>query len=96
MKDLYSMFTFEPLHNLHLGVFILVKNCLIQHLSSGEAYSDPDGPSGKPKPLSLLKMSLLRALNDVFAHVEKIYALPGLHVNFAKEMKRHSLTVSLQ
>lgn len=89
--DLYSIFTFEPLHKFHLGVSRLLKNCLIQYLSSEKMYSHPDGPSGKQKRVSLLKTPLFRACNSILAQIEEKYALPGLHVNFAKREKSAQL-----
>lgn len=91
VEDLYSMFTFEPLHNLHLGVSRLLKTCLVQYLSSDEIYSHPCGPNGKRKRLSSVRMALLRACNAILAHVEEKYALPGLHVDFAKTGKTTQL-----
>lgn len=34
-KDVHSTFTFEPLHNFHLGTSNLLKRCFVNYLSSG-------------------------------------------------------------
>lgn len=47
--DLYSIFMFELLHNLHFGVSSFLKPCLIQYLCSDENYSHPGGLSGVPR-----------------------------------------------
>lgn len=50
-------------------------------------WSHPIGPPGKQKHLSLLGTLLLKAFNSILANIEKKYALPGLHVSFAKREK---------
>lgn len=48
-------------------------------------YSDPLGPARKRGKLILLNMTIQRACNVVLALFEKRYALPGLHLSFAKK-----------
>lgn len=91
MEDLYSIFTFEPMRNFYPGVSNLSRNCLVQYISFEDVSSHPSGPSAREKRLSLLRMSLQRACNDILSHFEKQYALPGFHVNFAKTGKRAHL-----
>lgn len=45
----------------------------------------PLGLAGKQRKQSLLKTSLLKTYNEIQAHVEQKYALPGLHEDFAKK-----------
>lgn len=33
VKNICSMFTFEPLHNLHLGMSRFLKTCVVQYFS---------------------------------------------------------------
>lgn len=47
LENLYWIFTFEPYHNLHLVMSILLRTCLTQFLSSNDTSSHPEGPSRK-------------------------------------------------
>lgn len=91
MGNLYSMFTFEPMHNLHLGVLKRLKNCLNQYFLCKVAYTHPAGPSRKQKRLDLLSAFLLRAYTSILALIKKEYALLGLHVNFARRKRTSQL-----
>lgn len=96
MGDLNSRLTFEPLHNLHLEVFKLLKSFFIHYLSSEDVYSHSAGPSGKQKRLRLRKSLLLGACYRILGLIEELYTLPELHVSFAKREKQHSLMVCSQ
>lgn len=52
-ENLYSVFTFQPLHKLYLGVSKLLKSRLDQCLSFEDVYGHPAGPSEMQKRLSL-------------------------------------------
>lgn len=85
VKNLYSMFMFESLHNLHLGVSKLLKLFLAQYLSSHETCGHLRGPAGRQKSLSLVRLSLLKSCSDILSHIEEKYSALGLHVNFSKK-----------
>lgn len=61
VENLYSIFTFEPLHKLHLGRSRLMTTCMVQHLSSYDTYSNPGGLLGKQKRLSSVEAPLIKA-----------------------------------
>lgn len=73
MKNFYSIFSFELLHNLHLGV---LKNFIAQYLSSEGLKSHSTGQLGKRIRMSLLKWPLLRACNGLPTQIEENCGLP--------------------
>lgn len=82
-SDVYSMFTFETLHNLHLGWSKLLKFCYICYLSSEQVMTHRPG---KPdKPASSMKNSVLRAVNSMLTEIQTKYPMPGRNVDFAKK-----------
>lgn len=83
MEHSYSILSFKPSHNLHLGELKLLSNCVILYSSSEGVFSHPNAPSGTQNRLSLTKMHLLKAITDFPAHLEEKCALPGLYVSFA-------------
>lgn len=85
MEDMSSIFRFEQLHNLHLGVPRLLKSCLIQCLSCDDVYRGPPGLAGERRKLSLLKIWLFEACSGILVHVEERYALPRLPATFARK-----------
>ena len=82
--DLYSIFTFEPLHNLFLGVSKLLKVCMIQYMSSAELYTKNPGRGKRPRLFSSIRTSVLRGCNTVLAEFQKYYVMPGVKVDFSK------------
>lgn len=84
LEDLYSIFTSEAFHRHYVKVSKLLKNCLIQYLSSEKICSSTAGPSGEQKRLRLLKMPLMTACHGILAHNEKKFALPKSRLSFAK------------
>lgn len=85
MRDLYSLFTSEPLHSLHLEIFKVLQSCFIQYLSCNDVLSHPPRPTRKRKKLKSLKVSLLEARNGILARLEEKYALSRLHINFSEK-----------
>lgn len=83
IKDLYELFTFEPLHSLHVVVTKLFKNSLKHYLSCGDIYSHPARPSEKQKRQRLLEISLRSPCNGILVHFEDKYLLQEPHVSFA-------------
>lgn len=82
--DLYSIFTFEPLHNLFLGVLKFVKTCMIQYVSSNDLYTKHSGRGKRPRMFSSIRTSVLRGCNTALAEFQKYYVMPGVKVDFSK------------
>lgn len=83
--DVYSIFTFESLHNLHLGISKLLKNCILQRMASDMLTTFPDGPPSKQKKMISHRSKLLMATNAILADIQKNYPAPGLQVDFSKK-----------
>lgn len=54
--SLISIFTFEPLYNLHLVIFKFVKERTIGYLSSDRSRSNPDMAQSRRRPLCSLQI----------------------------------------
>lgn len=55
LPELYSIFTLEPLQNLFLGVYNLVKFFMIQYMSSSELSIKENGPRTKPRLFNYIR-----------------------------------------
>lgn len=58
--------------------------------SSKDIYNHSTKPSRKQNKMSLLDSSLLRACEDILAHVEEKCALRGRHVSLAKQREKRA------
>lgn len=87
IEGLNSILEFETLHSLYRKASRLSAMRLFQYLLSKNVYSRPARPAEKQERVSLLKVPVIRACNEVLAHNQKQYALPGLHVHFAQREK---------
>lgn len=85
LEDRYYVFTFKLLQNLHLEESRLLRSCFVHCLSFKDEYSPPLGPAEKRRKLCSLGLSLLRARDEILAHVAERCALRGLHMNSAKK-----------
>lgn len=70
VPDLYSIFTFEPLHNLFLGVSKLLKHCFFLYLSSENLTTQPTGSHTGPPLFSSVKTAVLRGCNSVLSQFQ--------------------------
>ena len=76
--DLYSIFSFEPLHNLHLGISKDIKRMIFERLST-EDLQDARGNLFK-----FIRKSVVQWANAFLALLEKEYPTSCLHVEFSK------------
>jgi len=91
VPGVYSMFTFESLHNLHLGISKLLKNCFLEFLQSNQVMTWPNGTRKQKKVLSSQRSNVLKAANAILAEIEKKYPATGIHVDFSKKEKTAQL-----
>ena len=91
MEDIYSMFTFESLHNLHLGVSKQMKQCLSEYFNSSIPCHAIHQTRKPPRPISSYRMNILRAVNSILATIEKDFGAPGLHIDFSKHERSTQL-----
>ena len=76
--DLYSIFSFEPLHNLHLGISKDIKRMIFERLSS------EDLQDAREKSFKFIRKPVLRGANAFLALLVKEYPTTCLHVDFSK------------
>lgn len=79
----YSLFTFEPLQNLYIGISKLLKKCTVECLLSdklrtGKAW---DGT----KALVIFRAQVLRGCNLLLSDHESNGELPGICIDISKQ-----------
>lgn len=88
VRDIYSIYTFECLHNLLLGISPLLKICLFKYLSSDfEVDTFKYGDTVRMK-ISSLKENLLRAGNSILSNIDEKYPMNGKRVDFSRQEYR--------
>jgi len=87
LSDVYSIFTFESLHNLHLGTSKMLKSCFSEYLYTTDVITFPAGPRRKQRVMSSQRSNILKSFNAILAEIEKNYPATGLHVDFSKKEK---------
>ena len=75
IPDGYGIFTFESLHNLHLGISKLVKNCLLAYLDGDVPTSVLVDGQRRNRTRSAVQTSVLSAMNAILREIETKY--PG-------------------
>ena len=83
--DLYNIFTFEPLHNLHLGISKLLKSCTYQLVSSKYPATYSFGKKTTSSTMQAKKVPLLSACNTLLRCMEADSGLPDLHIDFSSK-----------
>lgn len=92
VRDSYSTFRFELLHDFHMEMSRFMELCLVHFLSSEDIYSHPESPAREQKRLSSVMMPLLKAFNAISALTEKRYRGPGLRVDSGKKQQTEQLS----
>jgi len=86
--EMYNLFTFEPLHNLHLGVSKLLKNVASERLSSKEMYTSAfKYANGQPRTFHSIRSNFLNGANFLLSRYELESAARGFHVDFSSKGK---------
>lgn len=78
--NMYAAFTFEPMHNLHLGISKLIKQCMYTRFSSEQLYLSLNK---RRRTFRSVRNSLLRCANHTLSAIERDSFMPGLHVDFS-------------
>lgn len=92
-KSMNSIITFEPLQNLHLGVFELAKEFIAPRLFSDSLKAMAENSKASRNSSKYTRNGLLKAYNLKFLDIKKEYHAPKLHVSFSKlNGPRHSST----
>ena len=80
--DMYRLFTFESLHNLHLGVSKLIKTCAMKRLESSTLFTK-EKDSADSKPYSAIRHSILAGANSVLSAIERDSPESNFHIDFS-------------
>ena len=82
--DFHIIFSFEPLHNLHLGISRLLKSCLSERLRSMSAQSSRNAGNERIVPLRFSRLKILMGINRFLSHVQRYSPMNGARVDFSK------------
>lgn len=87
----FSIFTYEPLHNLHLGTSKAIKTCFMTYLASPNLIIHCSDKKRHGKTFRSCRTALLRACNALLAAIENQFGAPGFHVDFSTKEKSQQL-----
>lgn len=82
IPDVYSMFTFEVLHNFHLGISKLVKNYFISYLSSEPMMSNLAWM--KDLKEATIKLYILHDFNYILSSIQSRFGMKGKNILLEK------------
>lgn len=83
--SLYLLFVFELLHNLHLEILKLFKECKTTYVSSDRLQNTTNKPESQEESPNYMQNPLFRACNSIIATIESEYYVSRLHVGFSKK-----------
>ena len=89
--DMYDIYTYEPLHNLWLGVSKLILICISLRLLSKTLTTTTGSSTNSPRPFASIRHKVLRGVNNILAAIERDYPAPGLHIDFSTSSAGSSL-----
>ena len=81
--NVYDIFTFEPLHNLSLGMSKMLKICFATYITSEKLIVHPG--TKQQKSGAQMKTSILRGCNSLLAAFQASHPIPGIQLDFAKK-----------
>lgn len=83
--EIYSIFWFEPLHNLYLGVSLFLKSFLMIKWAHPTWFSHRSGQNTEQNGFKSLRTKLLSACYALLDAIEKNHSALVLHVNVEKK-----------
>lgn len=82
--DIYSVFHFEPMHNLPLGVSKLLKTCAGERLRSDSQSSTAMlTTAGQPKKFATIRVTVLKEMNAFLSRSQQSSQGYGLRLDFS-------------
>ena len=82
-KSLYEIFTYEPLHNLHLGISKLLKNLTYELTGSQKLVKFTNSKKNKVTKFSSQRTAILRACNSILRAIQEDCGSSGIHIDFS-------------
>lgn len=89
IPDMYGLFTFEPLHNLHLSIYKVLREKVIECLSSYTILNDLGEALANWRPLIQVRKAVFRGCNAYYKAIAKHNEGSGLRLDFSRG---HSLS----
>ena len=81
--DIYGLFSFEPLHNLHLGISKILKQGTFAYISSNHQVGFVNSKRRTKIAISSKKTSILRACNSYLRVIDENSGITSLRVDFS-------------
>ena len=85
--DMHVIFSYEPLHNLYLGISKLLKVCLSERLKSTNLQTSAIlSRGGKTRTTSFrnVRMTILTGINRMLSHIQRFSPVHGMRIDFSK------------
>ena len=90
--DIYELFTYEPLHNLHLGISKLLKQCTYYYVTSKHKVSFQHIRKNTKMTISSKKSAIMRGCNNYLRAIQSDSGISSLRVDFSS--KNASVTLN--
>jgi hypothetical protein len=81
--SLYEIFTYEPLHNLHLGISKLLKTLTFELVCSEKSVSFLGSRKSAKTKFSTKRTAVLRACNSLLRAIQNDSATTAIHIDFS-------------
>ena len=81
IDDLYSIYTYEPLHNIHLGLSVRLKDVLTHYLGTSKSVTI----NGRLRTYCSLRHTVLKGCNSLLRSIQDLYTMPGIRYDFSKK-----------
>lgn len=85
--DMHIIFSYEPLHNLFLGISKLLKVCLSERLRSIVLQTSAVLTVGGKKRTTFfrtVRMTILTGINRMLSHIQRFSPMHGIRIDFSK------------
>lgn len=79
--NVYNIFAFEPLYDLHICISKLLKECKYKFHGSDTAVTNHGGLEWRWKPVSRMRASILFGVSSPLAATERQAGISGLYLN---------------
>lgn len=83
LDKVYNIYGFEMLHILHLSIPMPLKECTFKFLVSLRLMTKPGSVNEHRKPLSQMRLSILRSVSPLLVAIEQDTGVTVLRVDFS-------------
>lgn len=86
LDNIYNVFGFETLHDLHMCTAELLKECTFKMLGSDRVKSKPGGIVEQGQVLDQMRSTILCCVNFLLAAIDWYDGSPGVHVDVSSKL----------